>query len=345
MKMENPALVELDGAAGEGGGQILRSALTLAMITGRPFVIRRIRAGRARPGLLRQHLTAVQAAAAICAAQVEGAELGSTQLRFDPGAVRAGNYRFAIGSAGSAALVLQTVLPALWLAGAASCVSVSGGTHNQSAPPFEFLAQAWTPLLARMGVKQTLSLLRHGFYPAGGGEIIAHVEPVAGLQGISLLERGPLQDMHAEALVAGVPYKVALRELESVLAAFPAAGQTVIELPMEQGPGNALLLRVVHEVGCEVFCGFGERGVSAERIANGVVQAARRYLASPAVVDAHLADQLLLPMALAGAGEFTATEASAHLLSNKAVIEAFLPVSIALSQCQAAVHVRVCASG
>lgn len=156
-------MIALDGAQGEGGGQILRSALSLSMITGQPFTITGIRAGRAKPGLLRQHLTAVKAAKEICRATVEGAELGSQRLIFRPGTVRGGDYRFAIGSAGSSTLVLQTVLPALWFADGPSRVEVSGGTDNPSAPPADFIRRVLEPLLAKIGVHQQTTLLRHGF--------------------------------------------------------------------------------------------------------------------------------------------------------------------------------------
>ena len=174
--------VQLDGAQGEGGGQILRTALTLSMITGQPFRIENIRARRAKPGLLRQHLTAVNAASEICSAEVQGAEPGSSTLRFIPNRIKGGNYLFAIGTAGSCTLVLQTILPALWFADEPSTVVITGGTHNPAAPPADFLIRAWLPLMHRMGVKMTLDLIRHGFYPAGGGEIHATVDPIEALR-------------------------------------------------------------------------------------------------------------------------------------------------------------------
>ena len=183
-------MIALDGAQGEGGGQILRSALSLSMITGQPFTITSIRAGRAKPGLLRQHLTAVKAATEICGATVEGAELGSQRLLFRPGTVRGGDYRFAIGSAGSCTLVLQTVLPALWFADGPSRVEVSGGTDNPSAPPADFIRRVLEPLLAKIGIHQQTTLLRHGFYPAGGGVVATEVSPVASFNTLQLGERG-----------------------------------------------------------------------------------------------------------------------------------------------------------
>ena len=202
--MASATMIELDGAAGEGGGQMLRSALTLSMLTGKALHMRNIRAGRAKSGLLRQHLTAVQAAAQISAARVDGAVPSSRELQFVPGPVRAGHYRFAIGTAGSCTLVLQTVLPALWFADGPSEVHVTGGTHNPLAPPVNFLQLAWVPLLTRMGAKLSIELIRHGFYPAGGGEVRAIIEPSAPVP-IELDEPGAAVEATIIALVAGVP--------------------------------------------------------------------------------------------------------------------------------------------
>ena len=320
--------IELDGAQGEGGGQILRTALTLSMLTGTPFQIEHIRAKRSKSGLLRQHLTAVQAAVEISGAIVEGAEAGSQTLRFTPGAIRGGDYRFAIGTAGSCTLVLHTILPALWFADAPSTVSVSGGTHNRAAPPVDFLIRAWLPLVARMGVTQTLTLKRHGFYPAGGGEVVATVTPCTSpLRALHLTERGAQQALRAEGIVAGVRGSVARRELDMLGCLVPGVDGTVRDLGNAEGPGNALVLDIVHEHVTEVLTGFGERGVTAETIGKDVAHAALRYLQSTAAVDEYLADQLVLPMALAGAGSLTAVAASSHLLTNLSVIEKFLPVA------------------
>lgn len=320
--------IELDGSQGEGGGQVLRTALTLSMITGAPFKIERIRAKRSKPGLLRQHLTAIQAAAAISGAQVQGAELGSQTLRFQPGPIRGGDYRFAIGTAGSCTLVLQTVLPALWFADAPSTITVSGGTHNKAAPPADFLIRAWQPLVQRMGAQQSIELRRHGFYPAGGGELAAVVKPCGALQAITLTERGERKALRAEALIAGIPLGVARRELERVNGQITSVDSQVRELPSREGPGNALLIEVAHAEVTEIFTGFGEKGVSAESVADHAVRLARHYLDSTAAVGEHLADQLLLPLALAGGGEFTTTCLSSHLATNIAVIKQFLPVEI-----------------
>ncbi|MCF8979733.1 MULTISPECIES: RNA 3'-terminal phosphate cyclase [Pseudomonas syringae group] len=321
----NRDVIELDGSS--GGGQVLRSALSLSMITGRALHIHHIRGQRSRPGLLRQHLTAVLAAARICEAQVSGAELGSQALWFEPGKVRAGDYEFAIGSAGSCTLVLQTLLPALLLSCEPSRVSISGGTHNPMAPAVDFLQRAWLPQLRRMGAQVELELLRHGFVPAGGGQVQAMINP-SRLTALHLHDRGAEIGRHATALSAGLPEQVAMRELARVgqrLSMAPAQLHTVV-LDPEQGPGNALLLVVECEQVTEVFSAFGQSNLRAEAVADRAILKAVEWLHSDSAVAEHLADQLLLPMALAGGGSFSTLRMTDHLLSNIAVIERFLPV-------------------
>lgn len=331
----------IDGAQGEGGGQILRSALTLSMITGVPFRIEGIRAGRSKPGLLRQHLTAVAAAAEICNAQVSGNVAGSPMLEFIPGAIKGDDYRFDIGTAGSCTLVLQTVLPALWFANGASSVAVSGGTHNSGAPPADFLVRSWLPLMQRMGVEMDITLLRHGFYPAGGGEIHAAIQPVKKLQPLHLDQRGGLEATKMIAVVAGIPADVARRELAHLEAQLGDAEQEMRVLDSREGPGNVVMVEFRHAHLTEIFVAFGERGVKAEVVAERVATEALSYRGHDAIVGEHLADQLVLPMALAGAGSFTATVASPHLQTNCQVIQKFLPIDIEVSQAGKAHLVRV----
>lgn len=327
-------MMELDGSLGEGGGQILRTALSLAMITGEPFRIRQIRARRTRPGLMRQHLVAVQAASQICGARVDGAAVGSQELEFIPGPVKGGDYRFAIGTAGSCTLVLQTLLPALLLADRPSTLQLSGGTHNPMAPPAQFLQRAFLPRLAEMGAEIDLELERFGFYPAGGGEVRARVRPCARLRARARMERGARTASYAECFIAGVPGRVAQRELECVGKAMHWGDAQLLNrtLPSDQGPGNALLLTFGHEHVTEVFTAFGEKSVSAENVARHAVQCARRYLSSRAAVGEYLADQLMLPLALAGGGGFTVDKVSMHARTNAQVIEIFLPVRFDFGQ-------------
>lgn len=344
-KNEDMNMIELDGSHGEGGGQILRTALTLSMVTGTAFRIARIRAGRGKPGLLRQHLTAVNAAAEICGARTDGAELGSQRLEFVPGKLHGGDYRFAIGSAGSCTLVLQTVLPALWFADAPSTVSISGGTHNPAAPPADFLMRTWLPLMRRMGVHMDLELVRHGFYPAGGGELRADVRPISALQPLSLQRRGELRASRATAIVAGVPRDVAVRELatlvEGLRTELGGVEHDIRTLSSREGPGNALLLELACDEVSEVFVALGEKGLPAETVATRLAKDVRRYLQSGAPVGEYLADQLLLPLALAGAGSFDTAILSAHLRTNLAVIEKFLPVRIAYAETDGVFRVDV----
>lgn len=329
-------MLEIDGSFGEGGGQILRTALSLSMCTGKPFRISNIRAKRKKAGLLRQHLTAVMASADICAAEVTGAELGSQELVFVPGKIRGGDYRFAIGSAGSCTLVLQTLLPALWSADAPSRVVLQGGTHNPLAPPFHFLERAFMPVIERMGIAVSLQLDRFGFHPAGGGQISVTVTPAAVLAHVHLQERGTRKNGFSESFIAGIPAHVAKRELAGIAEGLNWADEQlrIRQVHHDEGPGNALLVTLEHPEVTEVFSGFGEKGVSAEVIARKLVREVRDYLSSDAVVSEHLADQLLLPMAMAGGGSFTASRLTQHTTSNMEVIQRFLPVTFVLEQRQ-----------
>ena len=207
---------EIDGSHGEGGGQILRTALSLAIITGQAIQIKNIRAKRKTPGLMRQHLTAVNAAVAISGAEVNGAQVGSTELSFTPDKLQGGDYNFNIGTAGSCTLVLQTVLPALLMAEQESRLVITGGTHNTMSPPFHFLQRAFIPLLKRMGIEVELQLNRFGFYPAGGGEITATIKPSSELMPLHLESRGERVKAYAESYFAALPAHIAERELAVV---------------------------------------------------------------------------------------------------------------------------------
>lgn len=323
-------MITLDGSQGEGGGQILRTSLTLSMITGRPFSVHNIRANRPKPGLMRQHLVAVQAAAEVCGADLSRAELGSQTLEFYPGPIKPGAYQFAIGTAGSCTLVLQTVLPALLYGDRSSTVHVSGGTHNSMAPPVQFLQRAYARILAAMGAEVDIKLQRYGFYPAGGGEVLTTIAPCAKLRAIDLMERGELKNAYAEAMVASIPPSVGQRELEYIGARlnWQANQLELHELPREQGPGNALLVTLEHEHVTEVFTAFGEKGKRAEDVAEAMLTELRGYTDSSAAVGEHLADQIMLPMALAGGGRFTTSHVSQHAITNAEVIGRFLPVEI-----------------
>jgi RNA 3'-terminal phosphate cyclase (ATP) len=319
-------MIIVDGSRGEGGGQILRTALALSLVTGRAFRIERIRAGRSKPGLLRQHLAAVRAAETIGAAAVEGAVLGSKALSFAPNGIHPGSRHFDVGSAGSATLVFQTVLPALLRAEAPSHLTLVGGTHNQAAPPFPFLARAFVPLLARMGARVDLELDAVGFHPAGGGRFRAVVHPCPALAPLVLLEPGAVLERHARALLSRVPEHVAAREIATLVRGL---GWTDADARAEQvtspGPGNALVVTIRCEHVTEVFTGFGARGVRAEDVARGVVREVRAWLDAGVPVFEHLADQLVLPMALAaGRSELRTVAPSQHLATQVETVRLFL---------------------
>jgi RNA 3'-terminal phosphate cyclase (ATP) len=332
-------MLTIDGSQGEGGGQIVRSSLALSLVTGTPVTIVQIRARRRRPGLLRQHLTAVHAARDISGADVRGADLGSAQLVFVPGQVKSGNYRFDIGSAGSTTLVLQTVLPALLNADGVSRLVLEGGTHNPLAPPADFLAQTLLPLLARMGPQIEAVLERPGFYPAGGGKLRATIRPCPQLAPFTLLERGAIQRRRVRALVANLPRQIAERECRTIAArtGWDASSLVVEELRTARGPGNVVLIELAAEHVTEVFAAFGEKGVRAEQVATRAWESADRYLRAGVPVGEHLADQLLLPLGIgayqgSGGGTFRTLALSPHATTQITVLRRFLDVDIVTQQ-------------
>lgn len=322
-------MLTIDGSLGEGGGQILRTALSLSLVTGQPFRIHHLRAGRPKPGLQAQHLVAVQAAATVGQAEVEGAVKGALELEFRPRAVTPGEYHFSVGTAGSTTLVLQTLLPALMTASAASALVLEGGTHNPLAPPFEFLARTYLPLIHRLGPKVRVKLDRHGFYPAGGGKLRVSIEPARPLNRLDLVERGSTVRLSATALVANLPVHVAERELKVLKRELELDAEALrIEEVKSHGPGNAVFVQVESAQVVEVFTGFGAPGVRAEAVAHQLAKEVKRYLEAEVPVGEHLADQLLLPLALAGGGSFVTLPLSSHALTNIEVLKLFLPVEV-----------------
>lgn len=325
--------IQIDGSFGEGGGQILRTSLALAMVTRRAIRVAKIRAARKKPGLRQQHLTAVRAAAEVAQAEVDGAEIGSRELTFTPGEVRPGEYRFDIGTAGSATLVLQTVLPPLMIAGGPSQLVLEGGTHNPMAPPVDFLQKVFLPLLGRMGPQVDVDLQRHGFYPAGGGRVRVRIQPSAPLTPIDLLERGPIRRQRARAIVANLPRHVAEREVDTARRKLGWKPKwTRVEVVDSNGPGNALMLEIESQHVTEVFTGFGERHVTAEKVAARAAKQAKAYLQAGVPAAEHLADQLLIPMAMAGGGRFRTLAPTEHTRTNIEIIQKFLDVEIRVEQ-------------
>jgi RNA 3'-terminal phosphate cyclase (ATP) len=326
--VSGPRLISLDGSQGEGGGQIVRTALALSAVTGQGFEITRIRARRAVPGLRPQHLAAVRAAALVCGARVGGAFDGSPDLRFEPGPVAAGEFRFEIATAGASTLLLQTVLPPLATAGQPSRVEVTGGTHVPMSPSFDYLARHWRVVLERLGLVLGLTLARAGFYPPGGGEARAEVQPWPRPASLSLEKRGALTAIRGTSGAARLKGDVARRQQEAAQSVLwerrrMEAAWEVVDVPAPS-PGSFLLLEAVFEEGRAAFGFLGQRGVRAEQVGDRAARTLLKFLDGEGAVDPHLADQLGVPLALSGGGGRVSTsEVTAHLETVADVISRF----------------------
>ncbi len=333
--------IVLDGSEGEGGGQILRTGLALSLLTQRPLQIERIRAKRPKPGLMRQHLTCVKAAMAVSGGQAQGAEIGSTQLHFVPSAsLQAGDHHFHIPGAGSSLLVLQTVLPALMLADAPCTLVLEGGTHNPLAPPFEAVAYSYAPLLRRLGIGLDLQLQRRGFMPAGGGCVEVRLTPSSRLVPFDVCERGALQAMWAEVVAPHLKQDIPVRELHTLSDCLgwpkeigPDKTLRLMDGKADPGPGNALTAVLAYEHVTEVFQELGSQRRSAETVARRVAQQVAHYQRSSGALGEHLADQWMLPLAVAvwrsgQAARYTCTHLSPHTRTQAHTIAQGLPVHI-----------------
>lgn len=326
-------MIIIDGSKGEGGGQVLRTSLALSLATGAPFRIEQIRAGRPKPGLLRQHLTAVQAATSVGRARVEGDAIGSLTLTFSPHAVQAGDYTFSVGTAGSATLVLQTILPPLLRATGRTTLTLEGGTHNPWAPPFEYVQRVFLPIVNRVGARVEATMERCGFYPAGGGRFVVTIDPAPQLTRLELLDRGDIVGRRVVALVAHVPRRIGEREVATALGAmnWPEAAGRVDCIGNTPGPGNVVFVELESEHVTEMCTGFGELGKSAEKVAGDAVQEMRRYLAAGVPVGCHLADQLLPVLAVGRGGSFRTLTTSRHTKTNADVVHQFIDARIEMT--------------
>jgi RNA 3'-terminal phosphate cyclase (ATP) len=321
-------LIAVDGSRGEGGGQILRTALALSAVTAQGFEITQIRARRARPGLRPQHLAAVRAAALVCGAKVGGAFEGSPDLRFEPGPVQAGDFRFEIATAGAATLVMQTVLAPLATAAEESRVAVTGGTHVPASPSYHYLAQHWTAAVERLGLSVRLELARAGFYPPGGGEILATVRPWTRPARLSLDGRGALLEIRGTSGGARLKNDVARRQADAAREKLWEARRlestwSVVDVP-GQSPGSFLLLEALFEESRAAFGFLGERGVRAEALGDRAARTLLQFLEEEGATDPHLADQLAVPLALSqGGGRVTTNKVTAHLQTVSEVVSLF----------------------
>jgi RNA 3'-terminal phosphate cyclase (ATP) len=329
----------IDGSHGEGGGQILRTALSLSAITGRAIRIENIRAKRPKPGLAAQHLTAARAMAALCNARVAGDELGSVALDFAPGApVRSGAYSFDVaaaregGSAGATSLVLQAVFLPLALCQGDSQVSIRGGTHMAWSPPFDYLRDVWLKALAPIGIKAQLELGAWGWFPVGRGEIHAEIAGLGtngrpGLMPVALLDRGPLLRISGRAVAANLPGHIAQRMADRARSLLQERGiETRIKAESARAacPGAGIFLTAEYENVRGGFSALGRRGKPAEQVAEDAVDLLLAHRGSGAALDLHLADQIVLPLAFAaGPSRFSAERVTCHLATNAWVVERF----------------------
>ena len=317
-------MITINGSEGEGGGQVLRNSVALSLITSQPCRITNIRGKREKPGLMRQHMTAIEAACRISGSVCEGLAIKSSEITFRPGSVVPGNYHFAVGTAGSTSLVLQTVLMPLILAGGPSRLVLEGGTHNMMAPPFDFIERAFLPIINRMEPTVSARLIRHGFYPRGGGRIEVDIVPVP-LHAIECIDRGALKQLSGEARFAALPFDIAERKIKTARKILGwDEGQLVVrQIPDEQRPGNILLLEAQYDHVTEIVSGFGRLGLSADSLAKTAAQRMVGYIKSTAFAGSYLSDQLLLAFALAGRGTFTTAKPSQHSRTAAKIIERF----------------------
>lgn len=323
------ALIALDGASGESGGQALRAALTLSAVTGQGFAMTRIRARRPRPGLRAEHVATIRAVSLLCGATVHGAFDGSPDLRFEPGAVAGGDFRFEIATAGAVTLVLQAVLPVLATATEKSRVEITGGTHVPLSPSFDYLAGPWAATVDRLGLGCALSLDRAGFHPRGGGAVHAEVRGNWKREvSLALDERGALLEVRGVSGAGRVKGDVARRQAEAARARLWEARRLESSWDVldtkAAAPGSFLLLEAVFERSRGGFAFLGERGLRPELLGERAARRLLRFLDEEGAVDPHLADQLAIPLALAGGGGRVTTPAvSAHLETAASALSAF----------------------
>ncbi len=314
--------IEIDGSQGEGGGQILRTSISLSACTGQAIKIINIRSGRKKPGLMRQHLCCVNAAAEVCNAKVKGASLGSKMLEFIPSNISAGNYHFSIGSAGSTCLVFQTVLPLFLLTKKPSTLIFTGGTHNPMAPSYDFLKDAFLPILAKMGLNYNMSIEQYGFFPVGGGSWRIDISPPKSYKKIEIETRGNLLKIEAKCISSGIPGHVTQREKETLRTYSGWSKSSITTKNVKSlGPGNIVSILAVYENVSEVIDSIGSVGIRAEKVARNALTSLEKYQSSNAPIGEYLADQLLLPLTVTCGGAYVTGKLSEHTKTNIEVIK------------------------
>lgn len=321
-------MIEIDGSCGEAGGQILRSALGLSSLLKKPFKIHNLRKGRSKPGLRAQHLTAVNASTLISGARTRGASEGSTELEFEPSAVKCGDYFFDIGTAGSTTLVAQTLLPMLVLSEGPSTIALRGGTHNPMSPPFDFIKEVFLVFLGRLGLNVSAQISSYGFYPKGGGKITLGIRPSKETKPLILTERGSLISVKCISGVGGLPMGIAERQADSAikkLKGLPAEARSLeVHTP---GEGSFVFIRAEYENSMAGFTSLGRRGKRAETVGE---EAASEFLAhhsSGMALDPRMADQIAIYLSVSGGDSaFTTSRVTNHLTTNLWLISKFVDI-------------------
>ncbi len=325
-------IIQIDGSFGEGGGQILRTALSLSAITQRPFEIFNIRANRKTPGLSHQHLQAVNATARICTAEVTGNQLRSTDLKFYPGEIRAGTYHLDIGTAGSVSLVLQTIFYPLSLTNRPSSVTITGGTHVTHSPCIDYLTHQWLYYLKKIGFDAIIKTTRAGFFPRGGGEVFIQINPTGSLHPLQIENRGRLIQIKGTSTVSNLDITIARRQQAQARKKF-LERNVPHEISVAEAPaiGKSTMLLLVGKFEHSQCCYFslGAIGKRAETVADEACNEFFSFLETKGVIDEYLADQLIIPLAITkGTSQFITPRITPHLLTNSEIVKLFLPVTI-----------------
>jgi len=336
-------MIEIDGSEGEGGGQILRTAIALSALTKQEVRVSRIRMNRPEPGLAAQHLCAVRGVAAICNALVEGDRVGSTELVFHPKDINGGTHRLDVGTAGSITLVLQACLLSACRSKERLHLQIFGGTNVRWSPPIDFYREVLFPKLTFLGMDINIERVVRGFYPEGGGSVEVTLMPNTMLKPWTCLERGELESIEGTCFAQNLPYHVCQRMTAAASKAFLGHG-VAFELErgrgISTGAGCFVLARYSHTI----LSGdaLGERGMPAENVGENAAKALRSEMGSAATLDLHTADQLLPYLALAnGASTFVVREMSGHLQTQINLIERFLPVEIEARTLEGGLRVEV----
>ncbi len=339
-----PELIQIDGSQGEGGGQMLRTSLALSIFLMKPFEMINIRANRPNPGIQAQHLKAIEASSVISNAIVEGAIIKSNWVRFFPVEIKHGNFKFDIGTAGSTSLVLQTIYLPLSFATGTSNLTITGGTHVSWSPTFDYIKNCWIYFMKRIGLKIDVELKRAGFYPHGGGEIKAVINPVREINPLNLIERGELLGIQVYSAHTNLTDEVAKRQAKAAEKILKNYGkvEVIIDELDSYSKNTTIAITGIFENSVCCYTNLGEKGKRAEFVAEEACEKFLKFLSSDSAVDEYMADQILLPLSLAPeVSEFTTPRLTNHLKTNIDVIKKFVDVEFEIAEFKNSYKIKV----